>query len=245
MSLLDLLRSDGSIVVNKKLAHAIGIDAAIMYSELISKQFYFESRGQISEDGFFFNTIENMQEDTALSKYQQTKAIKKLVELELIHHKNRGLPQKRYFKINGNEQKIAETLDMGQKLKNFTIRSEEIKQLKVKKVNGNNTNVNNSKEIKEQRYLITETVNEAPVFNYYSQRFKDKFKKEHPTITADQLDNVVDFIRVMRNENDIDDEKWQEVIDEHFEKLSPKNNGSILSFANGDHTTGTLMRYIL
>ena len=43
---------------------------------------------------------ENMKEDTTLSKYQQANAIKKLVMLNLIYHQNRGLPQKRYFKIN-------------------------------------------------------------------------------------------------------------------------------------------------
>ena len=57
MSLLDLLRSDGSIVVNKKLAHAIGIDAAIMYSELISKQFYFELRWRIMFKSFIFGLL--------------------------------------------------------------------------------------------------------------------------------------------------------------------------------------------
>ena len=41
-----------------------------------------------------------MREDTTLSKYQQANAIKKLVMLKLIYHQNRGLPQKRYFKIN-------------------------------------------------------------------------------------------------------------------------------------------------
>ena len=55
--ILDLLREGGSIVVNKKLAHAIGMDAAVMYSELISKQRYFAKKGQLTDDGYFFNTV--------------------------------------------------------------------------------------------------------------------------------------------------------------------------------------------
>ena len=43
----DFLRSDGSVVVNKKLIHAIGLHEAIIFSELISKYNYFEMTGII------------------------------------------------------------------------------------------------------------------------------------------------------------------------------------------------------
>lgn len=42
----------------------------------------------------------------------------------------------------------------------------------------------------------------------------------------------------------IDNEVWDDIIDYHFENLSPKNNGSVLSFASGDSNQGAVRRYI-
>ena len=80
--LFELLRNDGSIVINKKLAKGIGLHQAIMYSELISKYLYFSKRGELKE-GYFFNTVENMEQDTCLSDYQQRESISKLKDLGL------------------------------------------------------------------------------------------------------------------------------------------------------------------
>jgi DNA-binding transcriptional regulator GbsR (MarR family) len=235
MSILELLRSDGSIVVNKKLAHAIGIDAAIMYSELISKHFYFENRDQITEDGFFFNTVENMQEDTALSKYQQSKAIKKLVELKLIFHENRGLPQKRYFKINNNELIIRKTLDIGQKLKvkNLTSKSEKTEQLEVKKVDSNNTNLNNPNlnnnklnkgtEFNSARALSFDEIknkynienSEIECIEYYLSLYKQYRGVEHPRLKEEQWIYVIKGILDVDG-IELDDTSIMDMMDQHF-----------------------------
>ena len=37
VGMLELLRSDGSIIINKNLSHAIGVEETILFSELISK----------------------------------------------------------------------------------------------------------------------------------------------------------------------------------------------------------------
>ena len=92
--------SSGSLVINKQLAHALGLEAAIMYSELLSKIDYFDERGELTEDREFFNTIEDMEKDITLSEYQQKKAIKILQDLNLIRVKVKGLPARRYFWIN-------------------------------------------------------------------------------------------------------------------------------------------------
>ena len=98
MNTIDFLRKDGSMIVNKRLAKQIGIESAIMFSELVSRFDYFEKKGKLV-DGFFFNTIENFEEATTLSEYQQTKSIKTLIKLKLIEKKLKGVPPKRYFKI--------------------------------------------------------------------------------------------------------------------------------------------------
>lgn len=247
MTILELLRSDGSIVVNKKLARALGIDVAIMYSELISKYFYFETRGQLTDDGYFFNTIDNMEEDTCLSKYQQTKAIKVLVVKGLIKHQNRGLPQKRFFKITYDEQKLVKILDMGKKSKNLTIRSEESKDLKVKELNSNNTkvnntNINNTKVIK--RYTVSLGNSECKFLSFYNETFKQYMGKEHPLMTDDKYEYVESKLNELRIDNSISDDEMYEFIDRHFDEMSDDNDGKIYAFIDGKGSSSVMGKMV-
>src|SRR5699024_5218360 len=98
-----------SIIINKKLARRIGIDATIIYSELISKYLYYYNKGTLI-DGYFYCTIENLENDTTLTKYQQSQSIKILKQLNLIDVKYKGLPKIRYFKIIENEKMIFDLL---------------------------------------------------------------------------------------------------------------------------------------
>lgn len=232
---IDLLRSSGgSIFVNKKLAHAIGLDAAIMYSELVNKEKYFADNNMLTEDAFFFNTVENMLEDTTLSKHQQLKAIKKLVELKLIFHENRGLPQRRYFKINVETRYIKKILEAN----NSISKSQKSEQLIGEKVNSNNNKENNNKK---NIYRISD---ENAVFDYYSQKYKEKFGDEHPKMIEEKMDELIISYYHLESNFDIDKESWLELIDYHFNNLSPNNNGNILSFLalNGGH--GCVYRYL-
>jgi DNA-binding PadR family transcriptional regulator len=106
LNVLDLLRADGSIVINKKLAKEIGLNPTIVYSELVSMFKYFESRGE-TDNGWFYCTIEKLEDNTTLKRDVQDKAIKKLADLNLIEVARRGLPAKRYFRIT---DKILEIL---------------------------------------------------------------------------------------------------------------------------------------
>lgn len=136
-----LLRSDGSIIVNKNLARNIGIQEAIFFSELISKYIYFSEKGEL-KDGYFFNTVENLEYDTCLSDYQQRKCIQKLREIGLISTKLKGIPPKRYFKITDNIDLL-----LSQIFNNSRIESKETKDLNLKKFKNlyyNNTKFNNT-----------------------------------------------------------------------------------------------------
>jgi hypothetical protein len=93
-----LLSSTAFIVLNKELARQIGLKAAILLADLISKEEYFISNGMT--DGWFFNTEANIQADTTLTPYQQRKSIKELKKHQLIEVKRMGIPAKQFFKIN-------------------------------------------------------------------------------------------------------------------------------------------------
>jgi len=88
----------------------------------------------LTEDGFFFVTVEDLQYSTTLSKYQQSKAISKLEKLGLIKQQNRGVPPKRYFKLIFDNELLTKYLQSPiepQKLKNLTFKSQKTEPLKV------------------------------------------------------------------------------------------------------------------
>lgn len=106
-NILDLLRSDGSIVINKSLANKIGLEETIIYAELISQFKFWEGRGQLVNNDWFFCTIEKLEKHTTIKRTRQSRVINQLVKLGLIETKQMGLPAKRHFRIT---DKIIEML---------------------------------------------------------------------------------------------------------------------------------------
>jgi hypothetical protein len=102
-----LLSSTAFIVLNKELAKQVGINAAILLADLISKEEYFIANGMT--DGWFFNTANNIEQDTTLSAYQQKGAINILKENLLIETKLKGIPATQYFKVN--EEQVIKKLN--------------------------------------------------------------------------------------------------------------------------------------
>ena len=109
-SMLDLLKPDGYIMVNKKLVRTIGLNESLILGSLCSKQDYwnnhwdFQKYGQF--DGFFFCTAEQFECETTLSPYQQRNAITKLEAAGLIETDLRGNPAKKYFRVNEYELEL-------------------------------------------------------------------------------------------------------------------------------------------
>ena len=99
MEVIKLLASNNFITFNRDLAKLVGLEAAIMLGELASEQSYWMARDGL-EDGYFFSTLENIENKTTLSRKKQDKAIKMLKDKGIIQVKVRGCPAKRYFKIN-------------------------------------------------------------------------------------------------------------------------------------------------
>ena len=113
MRISDLLRNNGCVTVNKYLIHSIGLNEAILYSELASRREYFENRGTLI-DGSFFNTQYDLQAGTGLGEKAQRTAINNLKKLGLIEVKLKGIPAKRYFKLI-NDIYLDDLLDEGKK----------------------------------------------------------------------------------------------------------------------------------
>lgn len=148
MSILDFLASDGYITVNKTLIKLLGLEEAVIIGELSSEYLYWKNENKL-EDGMFYCTVENMEENTGLSIHKQRKAINNLESMGVISTVKKGLPAKRYIKINTS--KLIELLDC-EELNDKTVKNKLSSELKINALDSENftTNKNNIKTIKNK-----------------------------------------------------------------------------------------------
>jgi|GEM_PF-1588427 len=200
LTIFDFIRADGYMTVNKKLAQRIGLNEAVVYGELVSRYLYFKEHDKL-EDGYFFNTVEDLQEATTLTKYQQSKAIEKLYNYNLIDRKVKGVPAKRYFKINEDLNALHTVFKevKSQLSRNLTSCSKESEQLEVKKLNGNNNNYKNNQEEKSIGYRTFKQVKSSLAkfdFSILEKQIRTYFNKnkDNRLLTA----NVENVIKVFK-----------------------------------------------
>lgn len=141
MNILQLIASESFITVNKELIKKVGLEEAIILGELASEFDYWQKQKGLTPDGYFFSTVENIEDKTTLSDHKQRKALNKLRELELVDVSIRGLPAKRYIKLN--EENLFKLFE-NKFLKNLTTSSKEISELDSEKLQGNNNIINNN-----------------------------------------------------------------------------------------------------
>lgn len=116
--------------------------------QLVSEYNYYKAKETLTEDGYFYSTVEHLENETCLSGHEQRKAIGILSELNVLRVVSKGIPAKRHFKINF--EGIAKLFDKIEKektsrnprnyqlLKNSTASSKEIKQQESENFNTNN-----------------------------------------------------------------------------------------------------------
>lgn len=112
-AIIRLLNPDNTISAHRMLAHAIGMTETIIYSSLISKQTYYLQNGMLSDDGWFFSTVCDLQESTTFGVKAQKTAISHLVAHGLIECENKGLPAKRHFRVIDNTENLMRLIEEG------------------------------------------------------------------------------------------------------------------------------------
>jgi hypothetical protein len=156
-----LLSSTAFLVLNKELARRIGLKEAILLADLISKEEYFISNGMT--DGWFFNTEDNIEQDTTLTAYQQRKCLTTLKKYQIIEVKRRGIPAKQYFRIN--EEQVIKFLNNLSASKSTTIN-------KNKRIKITNKYFKKPKEIEVKIYCIERqnNVDYKAFINFYESK---------------------------------------------------------------------------
>lgn len=199
-AVISLISSRGFIAVNKHLAKMYGLDEAILLGELASEYEYWETRGGI-EDGYFYSTVENVQENTTLSDRRQRAAIKTLKDAGILRAKVKGQPPKRYFAIDENrlmaELKLANA--QNQFLQNERIENGKTQELNLAKRKGNNNKPNKNKGNKNKNYKdiyveIVSYLNEKAGTAY---RATTKATQQHINARLSEGFTVEDFFKVI------------------------------------------------
>lgn len=163
MILASLLSSSKYIIVNKDLIKSLGLNEAIILGELCSEYTYWENNNKLDDDGYFYSTRENIENNTGINAHFQRIAMKNLEELGILLSKKMGIPCKKYYKINENivieylqKAKIIDKPPVVHEVNNKKETEDSSSNLvneSLEKhiVDANNNNINNKKELSHLR----------------------------------------------------------------------------------------------
>ena len=90
----NILMGSSYWILNKNLVKILGLETTFFLSNLAEAESLFPSK-----DGWFFQTKDTMESMSGLSRHKQDTCIKQLKDLNLIKVELRGMPSRRWFKI--------------------------------------------------------------------------------------------------------------------------------------------------
>ena len=156
MNILQLLSSNSYLTVNKVLAKKLGLEASVLFADLAGSQLYWDSQNKTDNEGWFFRTQKDIEEQTTLSPKVQTKCIKILIENGLVQTKLKGLPAVTHYLIG--ELEVTNLLNLfSQKGESSLAKREKLVSTKGSTIkNINNKNINNENIIIEDSFLKKE-----------------------------------------------------------------------------------------
>ena len=189
-----LLMSSNYYTLNKQIVKALGIEPAFLLTILIEA-----SDGLADDEGWFYQTIETLEELTGLSRHKQNKMIQDLIETNILIQENRGTPCRRFFKISFQEIenlvfKKTETsllkidkLDC-KKFTNYSVKSSQTSLLKIS--NNKEHNINNlNKEINHKEHKSYELDENLKTVKQWFKENGIDFSKKHEVKVLELLEN--------------------------------------------------------
>ena len=104
MNLFSVLNANNYVTFNRELAHAIGLNAALVLSEVLDKWELFKKNNQLislpdNPGEWFYLPIEDMQLRITLGEKEQRNAIEVLMEMGFIEVIRKGIPPRRHFRV--------------------------------------------------------------------------------------------------------------------------------------------------
>lgn len=130
-------------VLNKVLVKNLGIETAFFLTALVEAD-----EMLADEEGWFYQTAPLLEEITGLSNHKQSKCIEQLISLGILLQENKGMPMKRYFKLNYEQilNSLNTSLEKTSKQGLKKVKSKDLKKSKPcfqKTSNNKEININN------------------------------------------------------------------------------------------------------
>lgn len=107
-SIKQLLMASNFYILNKHLVKTLGIETAFFLTALVEADEILADK-----NGWFYQTIPQIEKMTGLTKHKQINCINELLILGILLQENKGMPMKRYFKLD--YEKIAKLLSSHKK----------------------------------------------------------------------------------------------------------------------------------
>lgn len=160
---LALLASNNYRIYNYEIAKKYGIYVAIVLADIISRYIYFMEQGMLIDNKWFYASADEIYETTALTRYQQAKAIEELEKLGFIETDLKGVPAKKHFAIGKNIHKLFfadnSSFKKTSKLVLKKLKNKNSKNFKT--INSINNNINN---INESDFENRSTLDEEEIY---------------------------------------------------------------------------------
>ena len=217
-----LLMSSNYYTLNKQVVKTLGIEPAFLLTILIEA-----SDGLADDEGWFYQTIEKIGELTGIGRHKQDKIIKDLIESKILEQKNKGVPCKRYFKINYEIienlvfQKQQTSLSQNDKLdckKETNLFVKNSQTCLSQNDNNKEHNINNiNKELNHKEEKAPDDL----------KKIKERFKKNEIDFSKKHEDKIIELLK--NNSIDYLLNFFQEQIDILKNKKDVKNIAAVFS----------------
>ena len=194
-----LLMSSNYYTLNKQIVKTLGIESAFLLTILIEA-----SDGLADDEGWFYQTIETLEDLTGLSRHKQNKIIQDLIEASILIQENRGTPCRRFFKISFQE------------IENLVFKKTETSLLKID--NNKEHNINNiNKELNHKEEKAPDDL----------KKIKEWFKKNEIDFSKKHEDKIIELLK--NNSIDYLLNLFQEQINILKNKKDVKNIAAVFS----------------
>ena len=162
MSLLKVLGSSSFLIANKEIVKATDLECAVLLSDLAGANDYWKEKNLL-QDGYFFRTQSDIEQNTTLSAKVQLRCLKVLISKGILKTKLKGAPPVKYFCIDekailaiisqkgeidlSKREKLNSTNSIIQDVQKGDFEIAIMEKLNSTKGRTNNNRVNNNKEI--------------------------------------------------------------------------------------------------
>ena len=188
-SIKQLLMTSNFYVLNKQLVKSLGIETAFFLTTLV------EADETLADDeGWFYQTSKTLEEITGLSNHKQTKCIEQLISLGILLQENKGVPMKRYFKLNYDQ--ILKFLNTRiEKTSNQELKKVESKSLKNLKTSFQKNSMNKEYSINNlDKELNIKTTTKLDNLNKIDQNSKDSSTSSSSSLVENSSSKEKDTI---------------------------------------------------